>query len=153
MEYWSTLTTKGRRDVATEEEVMGFRGGKGFVSLCCFLADETNQQETPFLLSSSPIMDTKQISFKEKPDTVTLYLIVQLIQERFNTFQFTTNVLCTNQGYSESSVYAQVAPRGIFVLNINIVQCAFYFSYFQSKLRQYHYLVGPFYHLFSSDYF
>lgn len=31
-------------------------------------------------------MDTKQISFKERPDTVTLYLIVDLIQEREQHF-------------------------------------------------------------------
>jgi len=42
IEYWSTLTTKGRRDVAREEEAMASEVEKGFVSLCSFLADETN---------------------------------------------------------------------------------------------------------------
>lgn len=53
VEYWSTLTTRGRRDVAGEEEVIVTEVEKGVVLLCRFLADETNPQSVgnTFLLS------------------------------------------------------------------------------------------------------
>lgn len=85
-------------------------------------------------LSSPLIMDTKQISFKERPDVVTLYLIVGFINPRkSNTFQFILmSVLCTEWGCSESSAHARVLLREIV---LNSVQCAFYFSYFQTLNR------------------
>lgn len=43
VEYWSTLTMRGRRDVAREEEVTVVEVEKGFVLLCHFLTDETNR--------------------------------------------------------------------------------------------------------------
>lgn len=85
----------GREDVAGEEEVE---------KVCIALPFPGRWHKTTILrkhlspLSLPPtIMDTKHISFKERPDTATLYLIVDFkIQERVNTFQFTMSVTCTN---------------------------------------------------------
>lgn len=110
VDYWSTLTTRGRRDVAREEEV-----GRGlYHSAVSWQMKRTAICRKYFSpLSSPPIMDTKPISFKERPDTVTLYQIVDFNPRKRNARQFTTSVLCTDQWCSESSVH-----RGEFVLNV-----------------------------------
>lgn len=70
-------------------------GGTGAVLLCRFLADETNPQSVgnTFLLSLFPTNNghkTIFFSFNERPDTATLYLIVDFDPRKSERF------LCTN---------------------------------------------------------
>lgn len=121
------------------------RGGGTGLCLCLFPGGSNGLQrvrKSPFtspLLSSSPIMDTKQISFKERPDRVPFYLIIW-IQGEVTLFSLLWWV------FFVQIVVDPHAPLRRFVLSS--VQCAFLL--FILRLRLWIaplFLVGPFYFL------
>lgn len=94
VEYWSTLSTRGKGERCSERGG-GDRGGGGKGLYCSAVSWQMKRavicRKHLCPRSSSPIMDTKHISFKEKPDTVTLYLSI-LIQERAMLFLYKLEV-------------------------------------------------------------
>lgn len=131
VKYWSTLTVRGKR--------CSERGGGVRVVLPLPVSWQMKRgvicRKHLSPLSSPTIMDTSHVSFKERPDTVTLYLLIWI------------------QGGGTLSLYrlevSWIAPRWVLCWTWTVFSVPFYF-FFQSKLRVWRaplFLVKPFYQL------